>query len=183
MPCGRHNKFPVTSAIAAILIAAGLIGCAPDVERRGDLPEKTDLAQIHPGTTTRADVVKLLGSPSSTGIFDQDSWYYISKETRQISFFDPKILDQQVYVISFDGNGVVKSVEHKTLQDARNVPMAPGATPAPGRELTFMEQLVGNLGRFNSGGGGGGETSGAETNAISGGGPGAPVAAVGPQVP
>ncbi len=31
---------------------------------------------------------------------------------------------------------------------------APGATPAPGRELTFLEQILGNIGRFNKGGGG-----------------------------
>ena len=29
------------------------------------------------------------------------------------------------------------------------------ATPAPGRELSFLEQLLGNLGKFNSTGGGG----------------------------
>jgi outer membrane protein assembly factor BamE (lipoprotein component of BamABCDE complex) len=171
-------------SIAALLVAAGLLGCAPDIEKRGDLPEKDALAQIHPGTTTRDQVIKLLGSPSSTGIFDSNSWYYISKLTRQVSFFDPKLLDQQVYAIEFDGNGVVQSVSHKTLQDARNIPMAPGATPAPGRELTFMEQLVGNLGRFsgaNSEGGGG--SSGPAANAISGGGPAAPTVAVGPQVP
>jgi outer membrane protein assembly factor BamE (lipoprotein component of BamABCDE complex) len=144
----RDRVFGVL-AIAAILVAAGLAGCAPDIEKRGDLPETDALAQVRPGTTTRAEIVKLLGSPSSTGVFDPNTWYYISKETKQISFFDPSILDQQVYVINFDGNGVVSNVEHKTLKDARNIPMAPGATPAPGRELTFMEQLVGNLGRFN----------------------------------
>ena len=149
MPRNSDYKSLTGLTIAVVLLAAGLAGCAPDIEKRGDLPDKDDLAQVHPGTTTRAELVKLIGSPSSTGVFDGNTWYYISKETRQISFFDPKILDQQVYVVNFDDNGVVKSVEHKTLQDAQNVPMAPGATPAPGRELTFMEQLIGNLGRFN----------------------------------
>lgn len=138
--------------LAAMLVAAGLAGCAPDVEKRGELPERSEIAQIHPGTTTRTEVASLLGSPSSTGVFDPDNWYYISRETKQISFFDPNVLDQQVYVIRFDGNGVVKSVEHKSLRDAEDVPMAPGATPAPGRELTFMEQVLGNIGRFGGGG-------------------------------
>ncbi|HTV88736.1 MAG TPA: outer membrane protein assembly factor BamE [Stellaceae bacterium] len=138
-------------SLAVILVAAVLAGCEPDIEKRGELPERSEIAQIHPGTTTRTEVAKLLGSPSSTGIFDPNHWYYISRETKQVSFFDPDVLDQQVYVISFDGNGIVTSVEHKTLQDAENVPMAPGATPAPGRELTFMEQLLGNIGRFGGG--------------------------------
>jgi outer membrane protein assembly factor BamE (lipoprotein component of BamABCDE complex) len=138
-------------ALAAIVIAAGLAGCAPDIEQRGELPDQNDLAQIHPGVTTRAQVAKLLGSPSSTGVFDPNSWYYISRETKQISFLDPDVLDQQVYVINFGPSGVVTSVEHKGLKDAQDVPMAPGATPAPGRELTFVEQVLGNIGRFNGG--------------------------------
>jgi outer membrane protein assembly factor BamE (lipoprotein component of BamABCDE complex) len=136
------------ASLAAIVMVAALAGCTTDVEQRGDLPDRNDLAQIHPGTT-RAEVLKLLGSPSSTSVFDPNAWYYISDETKQISFLDPDVLDQQVYVINFGRNGVVTSVEHKTLKDAQNVPMAPGATPAPGRELTFMEQLLGNIGRFN----------------------------------
>lgn len=151
----------------AILIAAGLVGCAPDIEKRGDLPEKDALAQIHPGSTTRDQVAKLLGSPSSAGIFDANSWYYISRETRQVSFFDPKVLDQQVYVVNFDGNGVVASVQHKTLRDAQAVPMAPGATPAPGRELTVVEQLIGNIGRFSGGGGGGEESTSSSPEGLS----------------
>jgi hypothetical protein len=64
-------------------------------------------------------------------------------------------------VVAFNDDGVVRAVEHKTLQDGREVVPIARATPAPGRELTFLEQVLGNLGRFNSTGGeggGGGET-------------------------
>lgn len=162
------DKTFCASALAAILIAVGLAGCSADIEERGELPATNDIAQIHPGTTTRADVVKLLGSPSSTGVFDPSSWYYISRKTTQVSFFDPDVLDQQVYVISFDSHGIVKSVKHKTLKDAENVPMAPGATPAPGRELTFMQQVLGNIGRFGGGGGTVPNSPGASANVNSG---------------
>jgi outer membrane protein assembly factor BamE (lipoprotein component of BamABCDE complex) len=159
----HQTRRRLSIAAASVLAAASLAGCAADAEQRGDLPERSALSQIHPGATTRDQVVQLLGSPSSTGVFDANSWYYISKETKQVSFLAPDVVDQQVYVINFDGGGVVRSVEHKTLRDAENVPMAPGATPAPGRELTFMEQVLGNLGRFNQGGsssgGGTGESS------------------------
>ena len=64
-------------------------------------------------------------------------------------FFNPDVLDQQVYIVRFDGNGVVASVDRKDLQDGRDIEPVPGATPAPGRELTFLEQVLGNMGRFN----------------------------------
>jgi outer membrane protein assembly factor BamE (lipoprotein component of BamABCDE complex) len=128
-----------------------IAGCSADVEQRGNLPDPSELAKIHPGTTTKTEVAKLIGTPSSTGVFDDDSWYYISRKTKQISFFDPDVLDQQVYVVNFNGQGVVTSVNHKTLKDAEDITPAPGATPSPGRKLTFLEQVIGNVGKFNSG--------------------------------
>jgi len=124
------------------------------VEQRGNLPPPEKVAQIHPGKTTKDDVVKILGTPSSVGVFNDKNWYYISSRTGQFSFFDPKVLDQQVFVVDFNDDGIVKAVDHKTLVDGKEVVPVARATPAPGRELSFLEQLVGNLGKFNSTGGG-----------------------------
>jgi outer membrane protein assembly factor BamE (lipoprotein component of BamABCDE complex) len=145
--------------IAVAVSSAMLGGCAADINQRGNLPEKDRLAEIHPGTTTRDQVAKILGTPSSTGVFDGNSWYYISRKTKQIAFLDPDVLDQQVYVVNFDSNGIVKNIEHKSLKDARAIEPAPGATPAPGRELSFLEQVLGNIGRFNKSSGKTGEDS------------------------
>ena len=68
-------------------------------------------------------------------------------------------------MISFNDDGIVRSVEHKTLQDGKEVVPVARVTPAPGRELTFLEQVLGNLGRFNGGGGGAPETGGASERA------------------
>jgi outer membrane protein assembly factor BamE (lipoprotein component of BamABCDE complex) len=138
--------------LTVALLATGLGSCAATVDQRGNLPEPDKLAEIHPGTTTREQVVKILGTPSSTGVFDDKNWYYISRRTSQVSFFDPDVLDQQVYIVNFDGAGVVRGVDHKDLKDGQDITPAPGATPAPGRELTFLEQVLGNIGRFNKGG-------------------------------
>lgn len=132
-------------------VAIAVSACAPTVDTRGHLPEADRLAEIHPGETTKDQVIKILGSPSSIGVFDDKSWYYISKKTEQVAFFDKDVLDQQVYVINFDNKGVVKEIGHKDLKDAQLIEPAPGATPAPGRELTFIEQIIGNVGRFGGG--------------------------------
>lgn len=157
------GKMRSAVSIAATLAAAVVSACAPTVDQHGNLPEPDRLGEIHPGSTTRDQVTKILGTPSSTGVFNDKSWYYISRKTKQVAFFSPDVLDQQVYVVNFDGNGVVRSVDHKDLQDGRPIEPAPGATPAPGRELTFLEQVLGNLGRFNKTGGGEGGSSGGGT--------------------
>jgi outer membrane protein assembly factor BamE (lipoprotein component of BamABCDE complex) len=143
------SKVPFAACAAAGLAAVSLCACVANVDQRGNLPEQDRLAEIRPGTTTKDQVTKILGTPSSTGIFDDKRWYYISRKTKQVAFLDPDVLDQQVYIVNFNGQGVVQSVAHRSLKDGRDIAMAPGATPAPGRELTFIEQILGNIGRFN----------------------------------
>jgi outer membrane protein assembly factor BamE (lipoprotein component of BamABCDE complex) len=142
----------VLRKLTVALGATGLAACVATVDQRGNLPEPDKFAQIRPGTTTREDVTKILGTPSSIGVFDDKNWYYISRRTKQVAFFNPDVLDQQVYIVNFDAAGVVRGVDHKDLKDGRDIEPAPGATPAPGRELTFLEQVLGNIGRFNKGG-------------------------------
>lgn len=157
-------RIPRLAALVLVTTAAlAAAGCTLSVDQRGNLPDKEKLAQIQPGNTTRDEVVKILGTPSSTGVFDDNSWYYISRKTKQVAFFNPDVLDQQVYVINFDGRGVVANVDHKDLKDGREIEPAPGATPAPGRELTFLEQVLGNIGRFSKGGSSRGSTESGPT--------------------
>lgn len=146
----RFNTAPARRAPrpAAILLAVMLAGCAVSEDQRGHLPDPDKLAQVKPGTTTKEQVVKILGSPSSASTFDDNAWYYISRKVKQVAFFSPTVLDQQVYIVDFDNKGVVKDIGHKTMADGATITPAPGATPAPGRELSFMEQLIGNVGRF-----------------------------------
>ena len=139
-------------------VIVGTPGRVYDHIRRGNL--KLDAARIC--VLDEADemlsagfyeeVTKILGTPSSIGVFDDKNWYYISRRIKQVSFLNPDVLDQQVYIVHFDAAGVVREVDHKDLKDGRDIDPAPGATPAPGRELTFLEQVLGNIGRFNKGG-------------------------------
>jgi len=160
--------------LATISGAAAFVSCAPAVDQRGNLPNPDKIAEIHAGSTTKDDVAKILGTPSSVSVFSNDkSWYYVSRRTSQTAFFEPDVLDQQVYVVNFDDQGVVRAVDHKVLEDGKEITPVARATPAPGRELSFLEQLIGNLGKFNGssgggGSGGGGGTQGPKPNDTSG---------------
>src|SRR5215813_11447338 len=156
--------------LATVSGAAAAASCAPSVEQRGNLPNPDKIAEIRAGSTTKDEVVKILGTPSSVSVFGNDkSWYYISRRTAQTAFFEPDVLDQQVYIVNFDEQGVVRAVDHRVLDDGKQITPVARATPAPGRELSFLEQLIGNLGKFNGGGptgggGGGGGNQGPKPN-------------------
>jgi outer membrane protein assembly factor BamE (lipoprotein component of BamABCDE complex) len=147
----RRSALPL---LRCTVIALALASCQPTVDQRGNLPDQKKLATIEPGVTTKEMVTQILGSPSSVSTFSDKTWYYISRRTEQTAFFDPEVLDQQVVVVGFDDGGVVRDVQHLNLADSR--PIAPVAreTPSAGRELGFVEQLIGNLGKFNTSGGG-----------------------------
>jgi len=149
-------------AAAALAAALALAGCSKTVDQRGNLPTDDKLAEVQTGVSTKDDVTRLLGTPSSTGTFDEKTWYYISKRTEQFAFLTPELLDQQVVAITFDENGTVTDVKRHGMDDRREVTPVARTTPAAGKELSFIEQLIGNVGKFNGGNAGspgGGSTS------------------------
>jgi outer membrane protein assembly factor BamE (lipoprotein component of BamABCDE complex) len=146
--------------LAAGTVMAALAGCSFPISDRGNLPKADLLSQVKPGVTDKASVKALLGTPSSIATFDGDTWYYISREEKQVAFLKPEVMNQQVYAVHFDDKGIVDGLTHKGMQDAQNMTPNPDATPAPGREFTFLEQLIGNFGKFNGGGSGNGATPG-----------------------
>ncbi len=142
-----------TKSIALLLaLALPLTGCVKDVEQRGNFLKPEMLAQLAPGEQTRVDVQNLLGTPSTTAVFDGDTWYYISAHTTQYAFYPNHEFDRTIYAVSFDERGILKDVRKLDLEDGRNVAVAARETPTKGREYSFLEQLVGNLGRITTGG-------------------------------
>jgi len=110
------------------------------------------LAQIQPGRVTRSDVVALIGTPATASLFGDDHWYYISSHFQTIAFYEPEELDRQVIVIDFDKAGTVTAVRRLGLEEGHQIAMVPRETPAPGKELSLLEQLIGNVGKFSDSG-------------------------------
>ncbi|MFT8244442.1 outer membrane protein assembly factor BamE [Roseomonas sp. BN140053] len=154
--------------MAAVLGLLALGACsifeAPP-ELRGNRVDPDQVKQITPGVQTRQDVTALLGTPSATGTFDQDHWYYISATSRTRPGRVPGVENQRVVAIAFDQAGVVREVRELGENDARNIPVVERQTPVPGTDRTLLQALFGNIGRFN----GAGAASGPEGP---GGGPG-----------
>lgn len=131
-------------------LAASVAACAPDVQNRGNLPAESQVSTIQPGQSTRADVAAALGTPSTTSLFDNgESWFYIGGHSQQYAFYPITELDRQVLAISFDQQGVVTSVRKLTKEDGTDIQVIERTTPTAGNEITIMQQLLGNIGRFN----------------------------------
>ncbi|CAA6603306.1 conserved exported hypothetical protein [Rhodospirillaceae bacterium LM-1] len=146
-------------SLSALLLAASLTwvaACEPIVDVRGNLPNEEQLSLIKPGDIGKDDVLAMLGTPSSVAAFDDETWYYISSKTEQLAFFKPKETERKVVAISFEKSGLVKNVRQLGMQDGKIVQQVDRITPTAGNEMTFLEQLFGNVGRFSHQTGGGG---------------------------
>ena len=127
---------------------------------RGNRVDAESLKDLVPGTSTRADVQALIGSPSAKATFDDNTWIYVSETTRPRIGRTPGVLDQEVVTLTFDETGTLRGIKRLDQKDGKPVDVVDRATPSPGSEASFLQQLLGNVGRFSTGGlpgvGGGG---------------------------
>ncbi len=136
-------------AAGALTLGVLLGACSPKIIQHGNVPDEDQVVQIQPGQDDKNRVEQLLGSPSTTGTFGDNVWYYVSKRTSQTAFFEPDITDQGVLAISFDEQGIVEDMKVYDKGDGRLVAMVDRETPTHGNELTIIQQMLGNLGRFS----------------------------------
>lgn len=152
-------RLPSRSARLAfgLLALASAASCSPTIDTNGYVFRDASMAEIKPGAQTKEGVLQLLGTPSSTAAFNENVWYYIGEKNEQLAFFNPELIDRQVLVVRFDDAGFVESTNMLTKDDGSQVAFVDRETPTAGHELTFLEQLLGNIGRFNRGSAGSSE--------------------------
>lgn len=131
-------------AVVAAGLAAG--GCAKTRDIQGYLVDETLVSAIQPGVDNKDSVLSTLGRPTFTGTFDQNDWYYVSRQTRNYAFNSPRPSAQTILHVRFDGSGNVASVERKGLEQVVSIDPMNDKTPTLGREKSLWDELFGNIG-------------------------------------
>ncbi|MBN8521233.1 MAG: outer membrane protein assembly factor BamE [Alphaproteobacteria bacterium] len=131
-----------------LVLGLMMAACTPTQATRGNMVDPDRMAELVPGISTRQNVLQTLGSPTTVAPFDDTIWYYIGQKTEQRGVLDPEVIEQKVVVVAFTPEGTVELVEPIDASQI-NVPIARRKTPTGGNEVTVMQQLMGNLGRFN----------------------------------
>lgn len=128
-----------------------LAACSASEAVRGNLVQDYQLKDVQAGVDTQSDILRKLGSPTTKAPFDDNVWYYLGQKTEKHGILDPKVVEERIVQVQFDANGVVKAV-NQGKPDRLDIPYDRDKTPTSGNEMTALQQLLGNMGRFNKSG-------------------------------
>ena len=138
------------SPLLAVALAAGvaLTACAPTRQVNGYQAIDRQPKDIKVGMDTKSTVLDQLGSPSAQSTFDANTWYYITQLSDEIGYHKPRVTRRVIVAISFDKESEkVTKVDQFSLKDGKVMAYNDRETPTRGRELSWVEQLLGNVSR------------------------------------
>lgn len=132
------------AAIALLVTTA----CSPTIAQRGNLLEDHQIEQVQAGTSSRSDVLRNLGSPTTKSTFDSNVWYYIGQETEKRGILDPEIVEERIILVAFNDEGLLEALQ-EIDRERIDIPFERAKTPTHGNERTITQEFLGNLGKFN----------------------------------
>jgi len=134
--------------VAALVAGAALAACAPIRQVSGYQAIDHEPKDMKVGMDTKSTVLEQLGSPSAQSTFDPNTWYYVTQLSAEIGYHRPRVTKRVVVAISFDKESEkVTKIDQYSLKDGKVMAYNDRETPTRGRELNWVEQLLGNVGR------------------------------------
>jgi len=128
---------------------AVISACTPTTNVRGNMLQDYQIKEVQTGKDNTSNVLRKLGSPTTKAPFDDNIWYYLGQKTEKHGILDPQVVDAQVVVVSFNDKGIVKEIVKIDSEQMDDIPYSREKTHTSGQEVTVLQQLLGNLGRFN----------------------------------
>ena len=110
------------------------------------LEEKQKLLVID--ETNKNEIRKILGSPSSTSLFDNDVWIYVERKLTQSelkNFGRMKLIKNDVLVLEINNKGILKSKSFYNKDDMENVQMVEATTEDGFRKKTFVYDFMSSM--------------------------------------
>ena len=139
----------VTKLAAMVVGAALLSACSGIRQHRGYVVDEQLAQAVQVGVDNKESVAKTLGRPTFIGQFDANDWYYLSRDTTQFAFRNPRVTDQKLLHVRFDAAGNVIAVDRSGEERIAAVDPSGDKTATLGRKRSFFEELFGNIGTIS----------------------------------
>lgn len=145
---GGDLRRRVRQTLLGTAVAAALLACAPVIDNRGYIFDESQIETLQKGVTQMDTVRESFGSPSTVTSMNGNAYYYIYARFVTESYRAPEEVARKVLAIYFDSDKRVRDYAVYGLEDGIIVPIVQRTTLTQGQELSIIEQLFGNLGRF-----------------------------------
>ena len=137
-------------SLALGAVAIGASGCGSIIANRGNEVRPEQISTLEVGTHDRRQIFSMFGSPSSTSSFGDETWYYIFEKDESIAFLEREIKERTVLALRFDDSGKLANIKTTGLDGAQKVTPVERETATAGNKLSFVEQMIANIGRFGN---------------------------------
>jgi outer membrane protein assembly factor BamE (lipoprotein component of BamABCDE complex) len=144
LPARRVNR-------VAILLCAAFAACTPVIRNHGYVPAADELALVEVGVDTRETVNEKIGRPSTSGLLNDEGWYYVQSQYRLVGPREPQELDRKVLAVTFNEAGVVENIAVFGLEDGQIVEISRRVTETNIKGISLISQLLGSFGRISAG--------------------------------
>ena len=141
----RYIRFALFFIASCGLAAGG--GCGDRISSHGHIINENELKQINIGTTTRADILDMLGQPSFKGAFDTQKLYYSSQVMLQPVASIKQTKTRIVYIFTLNDEDILQSIDLIDKEDGLQIAHIDEKTPTPGDTFGILEQVFSNLKR------------------------------------
>ncbi len=125
--------------VAALSLALG--GCFTKTLNRGAVISPDSLQQVQVGAS-REEIQLVLGTPSTTSVVDNETYYYISQKEQQTAFLPPDVVEQCVVAVYFDKDGRVAKITDYGLKDGKVFDFISRKTRTGGSDYGFISQII-----------------------------------------
>ena len=134
-----------TGTLRMVVLIAGLTataGCTQMDRFHGFVPPEEELASLQIGTTTKDEIIDVLGRPMAEQALQNNTIYYAASQFRHFGPFAPRVIDRQVVALDFDANDRLRNISRYTLEDGRVVVLDRRVTEDGINDITFLSQLL-----------------------------------------
>ncbi len=128
-----------------------LAACSTVYRNHGYVPAEDELAKVEVGVDTRETIAEKIGRPSAQGLLNDVGWFYVQSRFEHYGPREPREVERQVVAVTFTPNGTVEDVARYGLEDGRVVTISKRVTETGIKGVSFIRQLMGNVGRVNAG--------------------------------
>lgn len=131
----------------SFIIAFLLSSCAKNINKSGYSIDKKDLEQIKVGVSNKESVLNTMDHPTNTHPNNPNKWVYHSYKTKKLMFFKPKIVEQDVVIISFNNEEIVESIAKYDQNNYININPNSGKTSISTKEEKgLVRDIIDNIG-------------------------------------